>query len=122
MIPSGEADKAIRERERLWARYRAARRAHRQRLYNQPDGPYLHSFALQMARYGINDGAALLAFVREQARGWLATAEPEMRQEALAIVSDRIQRVRVSEGLPPFSDPLPGEEEDLYQACRRELW
>jgi hypothetical protein len=120
-IPSGEADKAIRERDRLWARYRAARRDHRRRLYQQPDGVHLHSFALQIGRYGISDAGPFLAYVREQARGWLATTEPEMRQEALALVSERIQRVRVAAGMPPFDDPLPGEDEDLWQACRREL-
>ena len=120
-IPSGEADKAIKERDRLWARYKAARRDHRRRLYNQPGGDSLHSFALQVARYGIDDAAAFLAYVREQARGWLATAEPEMREEAKAIVSERIQRVRVQNGLPPFSDPLPGEPDDLWQMCKQEL-
>lgn len=121
-IPSsGEADKAIRERERLWARYRAARRDHRRRLYQQPDGEKLHAFALQIGRYGISDAALFLAYVQAEARGWLATADPEMRHEAAAIVSERIQRVRVSEGLPPFDDPLPGSEEDLWQACKREL-
>lgn len=121
MIPTGEADRAIRERERLWARYRAARRDNRRRLYQMPDGEKLHAFALQIGRYGISDAALFLAYVQEQARGWLATAELEMRQEALALVSERIQRVRVAEGLPPFDDPLPGEAEDLWQACKREL-
>jgi hypothetical protein len=120
-IPSGEADKAIRERNRLLARYRAARRDHRRRLYQQPDGEKLHAMALQIGRYGIYDAAAFLAYVKEQARGWLATAEPEMRHEALAIVSERIQRVRVTAGLPPFDDALPGEDEDLWQACKQEL-
>ena len=120
-IPSGEADKALRERDRLWARYRAARRDHRRRLYQAPDGEKLHAFALQIGRYGISDAALFLAYVQEQARGWLATADPEMRLEASGIVSERIQRIRVSEGLPPFNDPLPDQEDDLWQACKREL-
>lgn len=120
-IPSSEADKAIRERNRLLARYKAARRDHRRRLYQEPDGEKLHSFALQIGRYGIYDAQAFLAYVQEQARGWLATANPEMRYEARALVSERIQRVRVMAGLPPFDDPLPGDDEDLWQACKREL-
>lgn len=117
----GEADKAIKERDRLWARYRAARRDHRRRLYQMPGGDALHSFALQVARYGIDDAGPFLAYVRECARGFLATAQPEIRAEAQAIVSERIQRVRVQNGLPPFNDPLPGEPDDLWQMCKQEL-
>jgi hypothetical protein len=44
-----------------------------------------------------------------------------MRYEALTLVSERIQRIRARHGLATFDDPLPGQADDLFQACKREL-
>lgn len=116
------AEKALRERQRTWALYRHLVTSRRRTLYAEhPEGMRLRAFALQMQRFGLGDAAAAVSYVREEARGWLAVAEPEIRAEALALVNERIQRLRMAAGMAPFSDPLPGEEDDVYQLCRREL-
>jgi hypothetical protein len=115
-------ERALEERNRLYRHYVAAKRSRRQDLYaTHPQGWQLKLFAEQLGRFTAADAAAMLSYVQGQARDWLATAPPEMRHEALALVDERIQRIRERAGLHPIDDPLPGEADDVFQLCRREL-
>ena len=122
-IDQGAADKAVAERNFLYRQYRAARKAHRDAIYaTHPLGPELQTFAYQLTRYTqLRDASAMLNYVREIARGWLALAPPEIRAEALSLVNERIIAIRTHAGLTPFDDPLPGEDSDLFQLCKAEL-
>jgi hypothetical protein len=122
-IDQGAADKAVAERNFLFRQYRVARKAHRDKIYaTHPLGPELQSFAYQLTSYTkLNDASAMLNYVREMARGWLALAPPEIRSEALSLISERIIAIRQHAGLAPFDDPLPGEDPDLFQLCKAEL-
>jgi hypothetical protein len=116
------AERALVERNILWRQYQAAKRSRRQDIYaTHPQGWHLKAFADQLNRFQSADAAAMLAYVQAQARDWLTTAPPEMRYEALTLVSERIQRIRARHGLATFDDPLPGQADDLFQACKREL-
>ena len=84
-------------------------------------GAELQAFANQLTRYTLSDAAAMLTYVREAARGWLTTAPPEIRAEALSLVGEQIIAIRLRAGLNPFDDPLPGEDPDLFQLCKQEL-
>lgn len=119
----GAADKAVAERNLLYRQYRKARQAHRDTIYaTHPLGPELQTFAYGLTRYTqLVEALAMLTFVREMARGWLALAPPEIRAEALSLVSERIVAIRQHAGLVPFDDPLPGEEADVFQLCKAEL-
>ena len=122
-IDQGAADKAVAERNFLYRQYRAARKKHRDAIYStHPLGPELQTFAYQLTRYTqLSDASAMLNYVREMARGWLALAPPEIRAEALSLVNERIITIRTHAGLTPFDDPLPGEEADVFQLCKTEL-
>ena len=120
--PTTAAERALKEREKLWRHYRAQRLSRRQGLYDaHPQGWQLKEFHQQLRRFTSADAAAFLNYVQESNRAWLITAPPELRAEALSMVSERIQRVRVRSGLAPIDDPLPEEEDDLYQLCKQEL-
>jgi hypothetical protein len=82
-IDQGAADKAIAERNLLYRQYRAARKAHRDVIYaTHPLGPELQQFAYQLTRYTqLTDASAMLNYVREVARGWLALAPPEIARK-----------------------------------------
>jgi hypothetical protein len=122
MSTDAAAEKALRERERVWRHYRAQVRVHRNTLYrDHPQGPELHAFARQLQRFKIEQAAAFLIYVKEQNRQWLCTAPPEIRAEALSLVDDRIQRLRLGAGMLSIDDPLPEEEDDVFQACKQEL-
>jgi hypothetical protein len=118
-----ETNEALEERAFLYRRYRAARKAHRDTLYqSHPCGPDLAIFAAQLRRYTqLTDAAAMLAYVREAARSWLSLAPPEIRAEALSLVSERIVTIRVHAGFAPFDDPLPGQADDVFRLIKREL-
>lgn len=119
-----QVEKALRERDRLYRHYRAAKRSYRQNLYAEhPMGWRLKAFASHLARFKMPDAAAFLTYVMEENRSWLLTAPPELRAEAKTLVNERIMRIREAHGLLPLDDPLPwGEEEDsIWLLCRQEL-
>jgi hypothetical protein len=116
------AEKALRERDRLYRHYRAARRSQRQTLYAEhPMGWRLQQFSLQLARFKLPDAAVFLSYVKEEVRSWLCTAPPEISAEAKSLINERIMRIRAAHGMLPLDDPLPEEEDDVWQLCKREL-
>ena len=116
------AERALKERDRLYRNYRLLKRQHRQNLYAEhPQGWRLKQFALQLQRFRMPDAAAFLTYVREENRAWLCTAPPDIRDEAKALVNERIQRIRTREGLLPLDDPLPDQDDDVWQLAKREL-
>ena len=126
MIPKGtrqgEAEKALLARTRLWRHYRTRVRAHRAQVFEgHPLGGRLREFYLRLQRFKPADAAAFLTYIQEQNRVWLCAAPPEVRALALGMAGDKIRRLREAAGMVPFDDPLPGEEDDMFQACRREL-
>src|SRR3954466_13029132 len=106
------ADEAMRERHRLQRYYIKSRNEYRHQIYKTPGGEQLQEFAKQLERYGAGDASAMLRYVRESARGWLATAEPQLRPEALSLCNERIIAIRTRGGRHPFSDPLPEDGKD----------
>ena len=118
-----ETDKALEERALLYRRYQAARKAHRDALYKtHPCGPDLAGFAARLRGFTqLTDAAAMLAYVSEATRSWLSIAPPEIRAEALSLVSEHIIRIRTQAGLAPFDDPLPGQADDVFRLIKREL-
>jgi hypothetical protein len=118
-----EVDEALEERAFLYRRYMTAKIAYRDNLYRtHPCGPDLAAFAARLRGFTqFTDAAAMLAYVREAARSWLSLAPPEIRAEALSLVSEQIVTIRVHAGFAPFDDPLPGEADDVFQLIKREL-
>jgi len=117
-------DDATRERRTLMKHYARTRREYRDALFATPEGAMLREFTVQLDRYGRHDATNMLRYVREQARGWLATVQPQIRSEALSICNERIVTIRISAGLDPFSDdPWPGPDDqfDVWQQCKQEL-
>ena len=113
------AERALKERDRIWRMYIRARRLRREEMYREY--PDLRDFAQAVSRFGPEDAAAMLSYVRECSHGWLATAEGQVRAEALALVDERIQRIRVRSGAAPFDDPLPGDGDDVFRLVKQEL-
>ena len=117
-----QAERALKERDRLYRNYRLLKRQHRQNLYAEhPQGWRLKQFALQLNRFRMPDAAAFLTYIKEENRAWLCTAPPDIRAEALSLVDERIMRIRTREGLLPLDDPLPDEADDVWQLAKREL-
>ena len=117
------AEDALRERNFLAHQYRERREAYREALYKRPGGAELREFAVRLRRYGASDATAMLDYVRQSARTWLATAEPQIRTEALSLCNERIIAIRTRSGRVPFDDPLPGDadEHNVWQQCKAEL-
>jgi hypothetical protein len=122
---SGEraaAERALADRDKVFARYRAAKRRQYEDLFADPvHGERLRKFRATLNHFGPHDAERMIAFVADSNYAWLRNAPPDIRHAALEMVDNRIQRVRVRAGAPVFDDPLPGEPDDVFQVCKREL-
>lgn len=120
--PSPALEKSLKEREQLHRHYRAAKAAEHRRLCADPQhGEQLRKFAATLNHFGIDDADNMIAYVRRQAALWARAAHDDIRCAALELVAARIVRIRQQAGLVPFDDPLPGEDDDVFQICKREL-
>lgn len=116
------AEKAVQDRDRLYRNYVRQKKADYEELFGTPvHGPLLRKFNSTLGHFGIEDAERLIAYVRERNRAWLRAAPEDIRFAALQMVSYRIMRIRQRAGLAPFDDVLPGQDDDVWQLCRREL-
>jgi hypothetical protein len=63
----------------------------------------------------LEDGARLVEFVR--AAGW-ARVDADTKFEVLSLINAAFTALRERAELPPFSDPLPGEESTAFLILR----
>jgi hypothetical protein len=116
------AEKALRERDRLYRNYRAAKKRQHEELFELPlYGSSLKVFNSTLRRFGINDADKMVAFVQREASIWIRPAPEDIRAAALEMVGYRIVRIRQRAGLVPYDDPLPDEEPDVFQLCKKAL-
>jgi len=115
-------DKRLEDAARQYRLYRAAKRRQYEDLFADPvHGEQLRKFRATLNHFGPGDAERMIAFVADSNYAWLRNAPPDIRHAALEMVDARIQRIRVRLGVPVFDDPLPGEPDDVFQACKRTL-
>ena len=113
------ADKALADRDRLYRRYRAAKREQYAELFADPvHGDRLRKFSATLGHFSIEDGDRMVAYWKEQCARWLNAAPGDMQLAALQMLDERCIRLREKAGLPAFDDALPGEELTVFQQCR----
>jgi hypothetical protein len=116
------AERALVDRDRQWRLYRAAKRRQYEDLFAVPvHGELLRKFRATLNHFGPDDAERMIAFVADSNYAWLRNAHANIRHAALEMISARIQRIRVRAGMPVFSDPLPGQREDVFQLCKKAL-
>jgi hypothetical protein len=96
-------DLKMEEKQRLTKAYKATRRLHR--IAVLADEPRLLDFMRYLRRVGPDDGDELLLALRDC--DWLLDAPQRVRLFALERVASREDKIRLSLGLVPFSDPMP---------------
>jgi hypothetical protein len=116
------ADKALEDRDRLYRRYRVIKKAEFERLCADPIwGERLRKFVVTLKDFGADDADRMIMFVQYQGDMWLRSAPDDIRFAALQAIDRRIIRIRQRAGLAPFDDALPGEEDDVFQICKKAL-
>jgi hypothetical protein len=116
------AEKALADRDRQWRRYRAAKKAQFEVLYeSEPYGGRLRKFGATLHHFQIDHAERMVEFVQRDCRDWLRQAPSLIREAALELISRRCIRILERAGLDPLDDPLPGEEDDVFRVCRKEL-
>lgn len=88
------------------------------RLLGGRDGPRARRLLSFLSSMTLQDGAALVAHVKLD--DWPST-DRETRQDALAIIGNRILILRERAGLSPFDDPLPGAPDNVFLKLRTML-
>jgi len=122
MTDGGRVQVALEERDQQYRRYRAAKKADLEELFADPQyGDKLRKFGATLKHFGADDADNMVQYVAKSAHGWLRAASEDIRFAALQMVGYRIVRIRVRAGEVPFDDPMPGDEDDVYRLCKREL-
>ncbi len=119
---AGALEKALDEDRRLLRRYKIAKKAQFKTMCADPEhGDKLRKFSTALNQFAIEDGSRFARYVTCEAADWLRATPEVVRCMALEIISARIVYVRMRAGLVPFSDPLPGQKDDLFRVCKQEL-
>lgn len=118
MVPTDQEKKLIDQSRQL----RSYRRWKRERIKQHLAIPYRPGFlALRrvLRSLTIETPDALLDFVA--GASWLHAAPFETRAIVLDVISARISRLRIQNGLEPFDDSLPGEEPTAFEIIRAQI-
>jgi hypothetical protein len=111
---AGKADKKLEEEATLTKLYRRAVKERSEAFKRQnPEAPALLSLLRTLT---IHDAGKLVAYVRDC--GWLRSASEDSRYTALHLIGHTMAHVRVKANLPPFNDPLPGEQDKAFQIIK----
>lgn len=103
----GATERKLREKSRLTAGFRRAERRRWRAALAGPHGKDFVALRRTMRRFGAGDGAALLAYIRQETARWISTQDVATRRIAWGVVSHRLERIRAELGLPALDDPIP---------------
>jgi hypothetical protein len=107
---SERAQKALSDRDRQYRHYTKAKIAELHELCATPPfGAQLADFVANLRTFGIDDSYAR----------WIHRADKTTRTTAMSIAAHRIMEIRISAGMLPFDDPLPGSDDDVFQLLRQ---
>lgn len=107
------------ERDALRRAYRVSRKQWIEDTLRQPGGDALRAMLRWVETLGIDDADRLVAEVERA--DWLRRSSAQMRLLALDMIAERIIRIRETNDLDPFNDPLPGDPLDAFQTVKRLL-
>jgi hypothetical protein len=107
-------DLKMEEKQRLTKAYLASRRRRRAALLEQE--PRLKDLIRYLRRIGPEDGDDVVqAFVACQ---WLLNSSPDIKMFSLELLTRAESRIKLSLGLLPLDDPMPGETSVYFEVQR----
>lgn len=108
------------DRNTLYRAYRKTVLAEREQLFRaSQDGQALREFAIAVKQSGSGIESSIVTLLRQSP--WLRNAPDAIRLEALRIINEYVMRHRIKQNKHPLNDPLPGQPDDVYRICKREL-
>lgn len=117
---SERAEKALSDRDRQYRHYTKAKIAELHELCATPPfGAQLADFVANLRTFGIDDNEAYLRYIDDSYARWIHRADKTTRTTAMSIAAHRIMEIRISAGMLPFDDPLPGSDDDMFQLLRQ---
>jgi len=118
MVP-GKQEKKQRDEARQVRAYKRWKRAEIRTLLEGPHRiPWL-TFSRMLRQLTLEDPQPLIDYVERAA--WLRDADQLTRYIALAAISQRIVKLRIQNGYPPFDDSLPNEPPTAFEVVREML-
>lgn len=100
---------------------RLYRERHREELDVARNGEWgtdIRGLEYLLRKLTMGDTEALIELIKNSS---LPKADVFTRYTALRLVGDRIERLRIQNGLPPFDDSLPDEPPTVFEIIRAEL-
>ncbi|MFE1601587.1 hypothetical protein [Methylobacterium sp. ID0610] len=112
----GEAEKKLREDEKLSKLYRAWKRQKMQALLDGPNGEAIREPDRFMKTMRLTDAEALIA--RIEAAAWIHGMSADDRADLLSLIGRRIVLMRERNGLDPFNDGVPGDPPRAFERIK----
>lgn len=113
---SAEAEKELRDEEKLGKLYRRWRRQKVVMMQNGPWGKEVKDLLSFVRTMTLSSAPALLTLVERAA--WIQAMPVNDRHDLLQEIGRQITLLRLREGLPPFDDALPGEEPKAFERIK----
>lgn len=107
-------DLKMEEKQRLTKAYLASQRARRSALLEQE--PRLKDLIRYLRRVGPDDGDEVIAAF--QTCDWLRASGADIKIFALELLTRAESRIKLSLGLLPLDDPMPGETSVYFEVQR----
>ncbi|MBO4228153.1 hypothetical protein [Bradyrhizobium neotropicale] len=114
-----EQEQKLADQSKQMRLYRAWKRSEFEAMLTGPNGTDWRVLATNLRRLTLDHAEDLIAYVR--GARWMRESDLRTRQAALALIANRIIRLRLENGLAPMDDSLPGEAMTAFEIIRSEL-
>ncbi len=112
-------EKEQREKQAQLRQWRAWHREESNTLLEGVFGREYQGLLLLLSTLTPDSAPALVKYVERC--DWVQKLDRTGRQTVLSVIGDRIMKLRITHGLAPFDDSLPGEEPTAFELCRKHI-
>lgn len=91
----------------------------RAKLFEGENGEHFKKLNTFLRNLTINDAPKLIEGVENSI--WLSSADQKTKEDALWLIDSTIIGLRMKSGLPPFDDPLIGQQPNAFLQIRKTL-
>jgi len=113
---SVQSEQNLRDEGKLLKQWRRWRRDKLQALLDGPHGREVRELVGFLNRMRLSSAPALIEQI-EQA-DWIHRLSDGDKHDLLGVISTRITRLRLRNGLPPFDDALPGDPPKAFEQIK----
>jgi hypothetical protein len=108
-----------RAKQQQMARYLKSITVRKQELLQGRHAEHFRELVKFLEQMDITTAPELIDAVKDSV--WLSDTDRATKNDALWLIDSAITKLRIKEGLPPFDDPLMGEDPNAFMIIRKHL-